>query len=282
MALNLTCPTCNSDNTQRLNMMKGQQSFTGMAGQTTLAAALNKPGKPWAYLLGFVCSVVALMLCLAILPKDTQGVSFLVFIYTWWAVGRYITLGYLEQIDRWETYLEENFICLRCGAMFHVPALDAPSQARIRQRKETGERLGNQFLGYAVGAAGLILLSLLAAWPTTATKPPAQDLSFNTTKTSSVPQVNASLSPEHFYSKYGKPDEDDSTEYDDPRPPVVTRLLSYHKEQLTIWFAPDAKVGAPPPYKGWRLTLFQDEVSKKYLSQDEAEKRLQKRLVVKR
>lgn len=32
-----------------------------------------------------------------------------------------------------------------------------------------------------------------------------------------------------FVSKYGKPDIDDSTQFDNPRPPIVTRWLVYKK-----------------------------------------------------
>jgi hypothetical protein len=59
-------------------------------------------------------------------------------------------------------------------------------------------------------------------------------------------------------SKFGPPDEIDSTENDKPRPPIVTKQLIYVKERVRAVYYPDGPVGSPPPYRKWKLLFFQD------------------------
>ena len=42
--------------------------------------------------------------------------------------------------------------------------------------------------------------------------------------------------PNEIAAKYGKPDRIQSTEYDKPRPPSVTRMLEYKKENVRFTF----------------------------------------------
>lgn len=79
-------------------------------------------------------------------------------------------------------------------------------------------------------------------------------------------------------SKYGKPDVDDSTQYDKPRPPIVTRWLIYKKEKVRVWYVPAASMDNPPPYRKWKFLGFADEKTKKPISAAEADRRLQRRL----
>jgi hypothetical protein len=48
-------------------------------------------------------------------------------------------------------------------------------------------------------------------------------------------------------TRYGIPDEDDSTAYDSPRPPIVIRMLTYKQEHVRAIYHADAKFGEPPP-----------------------------------
>lgn len=59
---------------------------------------------------------------------------------------------------------------------------------------------------------------------------------------------------ELLLSRCGTPDIDDSTQYDSPRPPIPTRLITYRKARLRFAYVPGggAKIGDPPPYQ-WRL-----------------------------
>ena len=82
------------------------------------------------------------------------------------------------------------------------------------------------------------------------------------------------VAPETVIAKYGKPDKIDSTEFDKPRPPFVTKWLIYRKERVQFMFLADGPVGSPPPYKQWRLMGMQDPNTKAVLRAEEVEKRL--------
>lgn len=85
------------------------------------------------------------------------------------------------------------------------------------------------------------------------------------------------LQPDSVVAKYGKPDRVKSTEADRPRPPIVTRMLEYHKERVRFTFVPDGPFGSPPPYKEWRLMGFQDPATNAVIKADEVERRMKGR-----
>lgn len=87
------------------------------------------------------------------------------------------------------------------------------------------------------------------------------------------------VDPSDIVAKYGKPDSVQSTEHDKPRPPLVTRMLEYKKERVRFALLADAPVGSPPPYKSWRLIGTQDPIDNAVISAEEAERRLQPRLL---
>jgi hypothetical protein len=80
-----------------------------------------------------------------------------------------------------------------------------------------------------------------------------------------------------FISKFGQPDQIKSSESETPRPPIVTKQLIYRKENVRAVYVPDAPVGSPPPYKGWRLLGFQDQRTNEVLKVEEVVRRLEKR-----
>ena len=83
--------------------------------------------------------------------------------------------------------------------------------------------------------------------------------------------------PNEISAKYGKPDRVQSTEYDNPRPPFVTRMLEYKKENVRFTFLPTASIGSPPPYKAWYLIGTQDPRDNSVISATEAARRMQNR-----
>ena len=85
------------------------------------------------------------------------------------------------------------------------------------------------------------------------------------------------LHPKEIIAQYGKPDRIVSTEYDKPRPPLVTRLVEYEKEHVRFAFLPAAPVGSPPPYKSWYLLGIQDPRDNSVISQAEAARRMRTR-----
>lgn len=80
--------------------------------------------------------------------------------------------------------------------------------------------------------------------------------------------------PDSVIAKYGKPDHVDSTEYDRPRPPIVTRMIEYRKERVRFVFFPDAPAGSPPPYRSWKLMGMQDPRDNSVLSASEVTRRM--------
>lgn len=72
--------------------------------------------------------------------------------------------------------------------------------------------------------------------------------------------------------RLGRPDKDDSTEYDQPRPPVVTRWLDYTRQNVRVLLVPANRVGDPPPYT-WKLMGFMDLARQQKISPDEVARR---------
>ena len=83
--------------------------------------------------------------------------------------------------------------------------------------------------------------------------------------------------PNEIVAKYGKPDRTKSTEYDNPRPPFVTRMLEYKKERVRFTFMPTAPVGSPPPYTSWYLLGTQDPRDNSVISAELAAGRMRSR-----
>lgn len=77
---------------------------------------------------------------------------------------------------------------------------------------------------------------------------------------------------------YGRPEKDDSTENDIPRPAIVTRFIEYRPENVKIAFVPIAKLGAPPPYKKWNVIGYIDMKTDTKMSKQDAAERLKTRL----
>jgi DNA-directed RNA polymerase subunit RPC12/RpoP len=77
----------------------------------------------------------------------------------------------------------------------------------------------------------------------------------------------------------GKPDKDDSTEYDNPRPPIPSRIITYKNSHLKFAYIPggDTKLNDPPPYD-WKLLGILDTQTNKPIDAAALETTLQKRL----
>ena len=78
-------------------------------------------------------------------------------------------------------------------------------------------------------------------------------------------------------ARFGKPDQMDSTEYDKPRPPMVSKWLIYKKEHIKVFLSANAQLGAPPPYASWILIGYIDTTNNTVLSNTEGERRLSAR-----
>jgi hypothetical protein len=56
----------------------------------------------------------------------------------------------------------------------------------------------------------------------------------------------------------GRPEKEDSTQYDRPRPPLVTKWIEYHPKNVKLAFLAIGNAGDPPPYSGWKLIGYSD------------------------
>jgi hypothetical protein len=75
-------------------------------------------------------------------------------------------------------------------------------------------------------------------------------------------------------SRYGKPDRDENSENEVPRPSIVTRRLTYTKAHVRANYVPDTSVDASPPYRNWTFVSFQDSRTNAVLSAQEVDGRL--------
>jgi len=80
-----------------------------------------------------------------------------------------------------------------------------------------------------------------------------------------------------FISKFGPPDQVKSAENENPRPPIVTKQLIYKKENVRVVYVAEGNVGAPPPYKKWKLLGFQNHKTNAVLQPGEAIEKLKGR-----
>ena len=76
----------------------------------------------------------------------------------------------------------------------------------------------------------------------------------------------------------GRPNKEDSTQYDSPRPPIVSRFIEYQPENIRIGFFPTGRMGDPPPYKAWKLLGYVDIATNAKISNTEATQRFKDRI----
>ena len=69
----------------------------------------------------------------------------------------------------------------------------------------------------------------------------------------------ASNDAELLIDRCGTPSGDGSSEYDNPRPPIPSRVIEYDSHKLRFMFLPggNIKLGDPPPYQ-WKLIGITD------------------------
>jgi hypothetical protein len=77
----------------------------------------------------------------------------------------------------------------------------------------------------------------------------------------------------------GRPDKDEASDYDDPRPPIPTRLITYKKAHLKFAYIPGGhtKPDDPPPYP-WKMIGIIDTRTNKAVTADNLKTTLEQRL----
>jgi len=75
--------------------------------------------------------------------------------------------------------------------------------------------------------------------------------------------------------RVGQPDHDTSSEDEVPRPPFVTRILTFTPEHVRVVYRANVQMGAPPPYTGtWTLVGYADTMTNQRLEAAVARRRL--------
>jgi len=78
--------------------------------------------------------------------------------------------------------------------------------------------------------------------------------------------------------RFGQPDADESSANEQPRPPIVTRILTYNQERVRAVYHANVGFGTPLPKSfDWRLIGFTDPEKNVALSPDAAIRRLSSR-----
>lgn len=85
------------------------------------------------------------------------------------------------------------------------------------------------------------------------------------------------MQPPEVIAKYGVPDRYTTSENERPRPPIVTKTIEYSGARVRFVFVADAPIGAPPPYKRWRLLGATDPATNGKIDQAEVDKRMKQR-----
>lgn len=162
-------------------------------------------------------------------------------------------------------------------AVFKCPQCGAASRSWTAACRSCGAKMPIPGWTKNPTANGILAIAMIVGMGWCGAKVCSSSSEAHAADTSS-PQVSAPADDlAAVVSKFGSPDADDSTQYDKPRPPMVTRWVVFKKERVRAIFVPDAPTGSPPPYDGWKLVGFQDERSKQPLTASEANGRLKGR-----
>lgn len=147
--------------------------------------------------------------------------------------------------------------CKECGQQISSDAKACPHCG-----KKTGVGAGGCLLAILGVIVACVLIALLS-------DPTPHSTNSNLGVQVAPPSDDADL----LLSRCGQPDVDDSTAYDNPRPPIPTRWIVYKKAGVQVMFVARGAMGSPPPYQ-WKLIGSQDRRTKQPLSVAEAVGRL--------
>ncbi len=137
--------------------------------------------------------------------------------------------------------------CTNCGADTQARSSPGTAPAQAPVKKKPIGLLNGCLIVLAVFVGLIILLAIIG--------PTDHNKSTEPTVSESTASNDAAL----LLSRCGQPSSDDSTEYDNPRPPIPTRIIEYKQKKLRFMFIPGggSKVGDPPPYQ-WKLVGITD------------------------
>lgn len=114
----LTCPSCGTDRTQRLSLLRRFYGDGGFVGQAFALEGLERPHEPWAYTTGLFVGLLLGAMSYVILPEAYKLFSLLPLVLGSLGVGFRARMNYRDKRAKWESSLDQYFLCLRCGEVF--------------------------------------------------------------------------------------------------------------------------------------------------------------------
>ena len=126
MSAERTCPTCSTENAQRIgDILRESQSMR--SGPSEVPASYHPPKVPWAYLQGFLLGIpvnAAVMLTMGS-PQASESemamaemASSAAFLGVWVGYGILKTKNYTQKLDTWKETIASKFFCRKCSHAF--------------------------------------------------------------------------------------------------------------------------------------------------------------------
>lgn len=126
MSAERTCPTCSTENAQRIDDILRQSSST-KSGLSDVPASYHPPKAPWAYLQGFLLGIpvnAAVMLSMGS-PQASESemamaelISSVAFLGVWAGYGTLKTKNYTQKLNEWKEKIASKFLCRKCHHAF--------------------------------------------------------------------------------------------------------------------------------------------------------------------
>ncbi|GKS63314.1 hypothetical protein YTPLAS72_06180 [Nitrospira sp.] len=126
MSAERTCPTCSTENAQRIgDILRDSQSRKGEP--SAVPASYHPPKAPWAYLQGFLLGIpvnAAVMLTMGS-PQSSESemamaemASSAAFLGVWVGYGILKNKNYTQKLDAWKETSASKFFCRKCSHAF--------------------------------------------------------------------------------------------------------------------------------------------------------------------
>ena len=128
MGAERTCPTCSTENAQRISDIL-RESSSKKNGLSEVPASYHPPRAPWAYLQGFLLGIpvnAAVMLTLGSSQASesemamAEMASSAAFVGVWVGYGILKTKNHTQKLNEWKEKIASKFLCRNCSHAFEA------------------------------------------------------------------------------------------------------------------------------------------------------------------